>query len=411
MPTAQKPATILFAFSFLASSSYVMMRALAVSLFLARIGPDSLAAALAVSALVAAGASLSTQAFMRKRSTARCASISWLLMALASCVLAVTVSPFHHSVWVLGGLFVLAEVRSCLGTMYAVSLSSESFSGSESKHPFAVVSSGAPIAGIVVGLVLGFEASLVQAAPILFLIAMLDIVTAGLTWWSRPSLADAKKKIAATHRHRRPRRRRSMLGSYRFRLSALVALKIVALTLIAFQWKVEVAHHYGADEAALMAFFALFYACSDVLIVMLQWLVSGRLLDRFGLGLALVGFPILAALVGLTLFVSPAGSATLVVLTIGSGLSVLRRSIHDPALTAAYAVLRPEVRRDTIVLVKGVIKPFAEAVTAVALIVSGAALLDGGLTVVWLGVVALWLGFAVGASRAYRSVLARMTAR
>ena len=119
--------------------------------------------------------------------------------------------------------------------------------------------------------------------------------------------------------------------------------------------------------------------------------------------LALFGLPVLAALVGLAVFLSPSGLAMFAVLTLANGLNVLRRSIHDPALTAAYTALHSKVRRETIVLVKGVIKPFAEAATGVALILSGSVLMSRGLTVAWLGAVAIWFAFAVRASRAYRS--------
>lgn len=403
MPKASNPTTILFGFSFLASATYVLMRALAVSLFLARIGPQALPGAIAISAFAAIGASLVTRALMRKRSTARYASVTWLLLAAASGGLAFAIGPHHHSIWVLGGLYVLAEVRSTLGTIYVVSLSSETFAGSGSTHPFAVVSSGAPIAGILVGLLLGFEASIAQAGVILLLVAGLDAVTAAVAWWGRPRLASARANGDDDSGATGPVVPRSSFRAYRFDLSGLVALKIVVLTLIAFQWKVAVADHYGTDETALVAYFAFFYALSDIVIVALQWLVSGRLLDRFGVRLALFGLPALAALVGLAVFLAPVGLATFAVLTVANGLNVLRRSIHDPALTAAYTALHPEVRRETIVMVKGVIKPFAEAATGAALVLSGTVLMSRGLTLAWLGVVAVWFAFAVRASRAYRA--------
>lgn len=60
----------------------------------------------------------------------------------------------------------------------------------------------------------------------------------------------------------------------------------------------------------------------------------------------------------------------MILFTIARGLHVVRRAIHDPALTAAYTVLRPGLRRETIMLVKGISKPFSEAATALILIVA-----------------------------------------
>ncbi len=401
MPLAPKPTSLLFGFSFLASASYVLMRAVAMGLFLARIGPAALPWAMVAGALCAIVVSFTSRALMRKRSTPRYATLSWLLLAVASGILAVVIGPHHHSIWALGALYVLAEIRSTLGTIYVVSLASETFAGADSKHPFAVVSSGAPIAGIITGLALGLEAPIAQAGVILGIVALLDALTAALTWWSRPRLARARASRAKSERRDEPVVSRSSFRSYRFDLSGLVALKILALALIAFQWKVAVAEHYGNNEVALVAYFAFFYAISDILIVGIQWLASGRFLDRFGLRAALLGFPLLAILVGIGVFLSPTEAALFVVLTLANGLNVLRRSVHDPALTAAYSLLHPEVRRETIFMVKGVIMPFAEAVAGVALILTGAVLMSRGVTLVWLAVVGLWLAFAWRVNRAY----------
>ena len=400
-----RPVPNLFGFSFLTGSTYVLIRTLGVSLFLARIGPKSLPAAIAVSAIVAIALSLATRAVMRRRSTAGCATVSWLLLAAASSSLAFAIGPFHHSIWALGAFYVLSEVRGCLGTIYVVALSNDALAGSKTKHPFAVVASGAPIAGVLVGLILGFEASVVHAMPILAIAAGLDVVTAALVWASRSRLASKGATRPATV-YQNPGGRvtaQRVTGTYGLHLAALVALKTIALTMIGFQWKVVVSDHYHADEAGLVAYFALFYAISDVLIVPIQWLVSGKLLDRFGLGLGLLGFPIAIALIGVGALLSPSEIVTLVVFTAGKGLNVLRHSIHDPALTAAYTALDPALRRETIVTVKGVIKPFAEAATALALLFSGTATSSDGVTAVWLTLVGLWFFFAVKASVTHRA--------
>ena len=403
--------SVLFVFSFLTASTYVFVRALAVSLFLARAGPDKLPMAFAISALVVIGTSFLTRLAIRVLATKWAAMATWLTLATMTVLIGAVIGPMHHSLIALSVLYVFAELRGCLNTIYVVTFSNEAFIDTESKRPYAIVASGAPIAGILVGTVLGIEASVVLVVPAIILVAVLDGLTA-IVAWLVPTDRDIDNSTTATNRrdqlesereHAKDSTGRRGQDRYRIQLAALMSLKITVLTLIGYQWKVSAANYYGSDEAQLLAYFAIFYAVSDVLIVLLQWVVAGKLMDRFGIGVGLIGFPIAIGLIGITAFFVNSTLLFLVVFTLGKGLNVLRRALHDPALTVAYNVVDPKIRPHTIVFVKGMVKPFAEAVSACLLLVIGGVVLEIWITVIWFLLTVPWLIFAFKVTSIYRT--------
>ena len=383
------------------------MRAVALSLFLARIGPDALPVAFAASAFTAIGVSFLTKRALRYLPPNYCAAASWLLLAGATVALEYLTGAYHHSLIVIGLLYVLVEVRGSLNTIHVVTLTNDAFANSDSKRPFAIVASGAPVAGIIVGLILGIEASVLNMLAALILIAGIDVVTCIVVLFCGTPSQD--EIVNANHTEREeveePEEQETKdrnLQNYRFNISALVALKIAVLTLIGFQWEVAVANYYGNDETRLVAYFALFYAISDILIFLLQWIASGKLLDRFGIGVGLKGFPIALVFIGIAAVFSQSIPAMMIVFTIAKGFNVMRRAIHDPSLAVAYSTLDPTIRRETIVIVKGMIKPFAEAASASLLLAVGTLLMESQVTYVWLTLILPWLYFAAQTTRLYK---------
>lgn len=396
--------SVLFLFSFLTASTYVFVRALAVTLFIARAGTDNLPLVLTISALVVIVLSIFTRYAVERLKTKLTVSVTWTLLAALTIGIGVLLKSYHHSLIALGSIYVFAEIRGCLNTIYVVTFSNEQFENSESKSPYAIVASGAPFAGILVGGILGFEASLVSLIPAITIIVILDLATAITSLLLPTTKVNGRPKVKRQRQLRfifdkRTRENEASpgkyrTGSYRWNLAFLMSLKIVVLTLIGYQWKVSVGNFFGTNETQLLAYFASFYAASDVIIVSLQWLVAGKLMDRWGIGIGLMGFPIAVSLVAVGVFFVDSSLALMLVFTLGKGLNVLRRSIHDPGLTVAYTVIDPRVRRETIVFVKGMVKPFAEAFSAAWLLFVGGILLEDWITGIWFLLTLPWLYFA-----------------
>lgn len=397
---------VLFGFAFLTAATYVVTRTVAMSSFLARVGTENLPACIAAAAISVIVVSGLSARLVRRVSPSRLIIGSWITLAVVSVLFAIASRVWPQSPLLLGGLYVFAEIRGCLNTMHVVSLTNEAFAESETTRPFAVVASGSPVAGVVTGLLLSYAPS-AGLIPLLLTVGGLDLLSALLVLWKRRALIPDHRRVprddfVVSEQFPATRSLEPEDRSYRLQLSALVALKIVVLTLVGYQWKVAVGNFYGEDEVSLVAYFALFYAISDIIIVLLQWLVTGSLLDRFGIGLGLIGFPLTLAAVGVLALLTDAPGWLLLIFTLGKGLQVVRRAVHDPALAVAYTVLAPQIRRETILVVKGMIKPLSEATTAIALLLVGAALSHLGVTALWLVCLPVWVWFALRAVTGFR---------
>ncbi|WP_145194145.1 hypothetical protein [Planctomycetes bacterium Poly30] len=413
-PEEQPEVGRLFAFTFLTAASYVVMRSVAVSLFLSRIGPAALPALLAIAALSVIVVAWISRGVTQRLSGRKVAIASWcMLAALTLGLLFLVQGRYHHSLPVLGGLYLLVEIRGCLNTIHSVTLMNEAFAEGRSKRPYALVSAGAPTAGILIGATIGFEGHLLPLSSWLLIAALLDVGVIVLLAM-RPTLragsvrdpgadqpaatASAASAASRTARTFSPDRARR----FRLRMSLLVAGQVLVLTLLGYQWKLVVANYFHADEVAMAEYIALFYAATDALIVLIQFFLAGRLLDRYGVRPQLILLPAVLLLIGLATLGASTPLGWLVLLTMGRGALVLRRGLHDPALASTYRVLGRRNARDTVMLTNGVIKPGTEAVTSIVIFLGAATLSGLTLTWLWLALTIPWILIALRFTQSLR---------
>lgn len=398
---------VLFGFAFLSAASYVLTSTLGVSLYLARVGASELPVVLVASAVVVVVVSSLTYSVILRVAARRCMFAAWVLLAAASLAISFRLQTSDHSIYLLGSIYVLAEIRGCLNTVFLTTVMTDAFGDLPSKRPYALVSAGAPLAGIVTGLIVNFEASEITDIQTMRVIAGLDIaVVVCLVSFGKksprptePAAADGSSTIdrtasAADRSTDLMRAAREFLYRYRFYLAALVALKTIVLTLIGYQWKLAVSDYLQESETALIAYFAAYFAVTDVIILATQVLLSGRLLDRFGIPFALIGLPILLFALGAMAYGVQTPYGWFVLLTLAKGSDVIRRSIHDPALASAFSEIQERMRRGVIVVIQGILKPIVEVLTAMALLLYADDAAFATLTVYWWGALVPWVAAA-----------------
>ncbi|TWT89194.1 MFS transporter [Neorhodopirellula pilleata] len=403
---------VLFGFAFLSAASYVLNSTLGVSLYLARIGANALPMVLVVSAVTVVIVSALTYLVILWVPAKRCMIAIWGLLAAASLALSVGLEDSDHSVYLLGAIYVLAEIRGCLNTVFLTTVMTDAFGHLPSKRPYALVSAGAPVAGIATGLILNYEASEITDVQTMQMIAGLDVavvVCLVLFRVSRNQVSELANDDSPAESDRAvfipeesiPEESDGPLPDilrfmyrYRFYLGALIVLKTVALTLIGYQWKFAVSNYLHSDETALIAYFAAYFAVTDVIILATQILLAGRLLDRFGIPFALIGFPVLLLALGGLSYGVHSAYGWFLLLTLAKGSDVIRRSIHDPAVIASFSLLRERMRRGAIVVIKGIFKPIAEVLTASALFLYAENAPFESLTIYWWAVLIPWVAAA-----------------
>nr|WP_236696367.1 hypothetical protein [Rhodopirellula islandica] len=385
------------------SATYSVARALGVSLFIARMGSEALPVALVASAVTVIAVSAVTH-LINQRFPARFSVIgSWIGLASVTAWLTAMISVEHHSLVLLGVLYVIAEVRGCVNTIYATTLVNNAFASSTSKRPFVLVAAGAPIAGIAMGAAMGFGASVLEDTTWLKIIIGLDAATIVLLRWipNVPAMSERPTPVPNSGIEPSQRRISKNTGSmkrppasqtiyrYRYGLISLIAFNVFAVTMVDYQWKVIAGEHLLVEHK-LLTYFAGFYAINDILIVLVQFTVATKVLDRYGIGMPLGAYPLLLSILGLIALINQSPAVLILLFTLGQGLTVLKRSLYEPSMTSAYAILPPNVRNETILLIKGVVKPLIEAVVAVGLLFLASRMNPNQITSTWLAALIPW---------------------
>ncbi|MEZ6127619.1 MAG: hypothetical protein R3C59_02990 [Planctomycetaceae bacterium] len=428
IPVRQQRATgVLFAYSFLTSASYVAARTIGDSLFLSQQGVSRLPQMFLLSSLAVAATAMIANRLGRSTQMLRVAQVTRLLLMSVTLLFAWLDGIALAKFLVVSVLYILAEVRGCLNTIQMTSILSEVFRNGRRKSVYAVIGAGAPLAGFSAGLLMGLEAADVGGRTWLLFICVLDLLAVFVlkAWQPDQSLIKTETAIPESERPQPTVVAQSstdqpdnsaegvemsesaesadpLLYSYLLPLVALVATKVVVLTLINYQWKVLAADHFHNDEQQLTLYFAEYYAIANVFILLFQLFLTGRFLERTGTVVSLILFPVLAGLTGLGLLQNWLRLSPITAVTLARATDIYRRAVHDTSLAVIYSPLSILRQRRFIAIINGLVKPGAEATASVLLTLVASLVATLEITIVWMSLLPVWLGSVFVLGRQYR---------
>ncbi|MDA8562929.1 hypothetical protein N9L06_00595 [Mariniblastus sp.] len=366
----------LFFYSLILAASYTLARTVGDSLFLSRIGSENLSLIYVLSGVMTAAAASSWFALTRKLSLQLSLRVSGIFFAVVSFIACLLLPQYHHSLWLLAGIYLLADIKGCVNAINVVTSMNEILGGHSSREAWARIGLGMPLAGILIGALIGFEANLVSLRSWLFLSAVLDLVGVVPMWQANklkipfnhelPRSIDAVTSMAERFGHKI--RTYASSRQFQFWIGCLIATKVAVLTMVSFEWKLSVNAVYADDEASLTRYFGVFYAATGVITVLLQAFVASYLLKRRNIGFSILVMPV-ALLFFNSLFVLGSSALFLIVITtLAKAMEVWRRSVHDTTLGYLYTKIKREKRRRTIAFNSGLVKPLAEVSIALVLV-------------------------------------------
>lgn len=378
----------LFGFSLTIAMSYFVARAVGDSLFLSRVGNDQLALTFVIAgcctALIAAAWYFAT----RNLSVSKSIQISGIAFAIFSLAAWALLPSHHHSYALLAAIYLFAEVKGCINTINIVSALNTKLGRDASKPAWAAIGLAAPIAAVIAGCVFTFEHNLLGLRYWLLFGAVLDVASCliGFAMAKTPPVgkgAEPNAKPSLASSMLQPQEdsgsfkivRKVYVSSSRFRfwIGVLITAKVIALTIVAFEWKSSVNLFFDGDEMKMLRFFGIYYGAVGLVTIVIQLFLTSRLLVQRNVALPILLMPVL--LVGVA-FSFVAGASLLIVFgaaTFGKSLEAWRRSVHDTTLNSLYTKIKREKRRGTISLNNGVIKPLAEVLASCVILFGAAA--------------------------------------
>lgn len=400
---------LMFGQCFAAVGAFIVGRSVRDALFLSRVDKATLPWVYVASAVAVALASYTYSRFLDR--TRRD-----VLTAVTTLLLGGTVLGLRGLVTLAEGpyadvatalytvVYVWVEVFGAISVLTFWSFANEVWNSREAKRLFGFIGAGGTVANILVGMAVSVLSKALGAANLFYVCAGLLFLSAGVGWLASTRVKGrfARVKVAAPRSGKQAIRMRQetsrVFHSPHLRtVAALVALTFVVTTLVDFQFKVIAKSTW--QEAELAAFFGRFYAAAGVASLVIQFFVTGRLLERFGIIASLAVLP-------LGLFVGSAGLAFMpgiVAASVAKGAdNVFRYTVNDATMQLLYLPISSASRGRAKAFIDGILKPGAIAFAGVLLAGYTALTRDAG-PLAWISLTLLvgWGGLLFGLRTQY----------
>jgi len=341
--------------------------------------------------------------FRRDRTLMASLSVAILLMIASRVLVWAGVKYF------LPVLYVLVELIGSLLILQSWTLANDIFTTREAKRLFGLVGAGGVLSSVVVGF--GSRAAVARlGTPELLLLCALLLMLALLILVRLGRMVGGELNAHLVERRLHPMQRASLLADSRRvfgnRHLQLVSILIVLVTLVTtfcdFQFKISAQKAFAGQEKNMGAFFGMFWGLTGVLSCVIQFLLTGRLLERFGVLLPLMLLPGALTVGAIAFLVQPAlWSASL----LKGGDAVLRYTVNDATMQFLYLPVASGLRGRAKALLDGMVRPLAIGISGALLVGIVPRMPQSALAWITLGLLSLWMTAAFGVRRRYLSAL------
>lgn len=270
--------------------------------------------------------------------------------------------------WFYRAFYIWIEICSAFLLVQFWSLANEIFHTRQAKRLFAVIGAGGAMAGIWAGFgvkavtkSIGTE-NLLYVMVALLSVAIVMVVLVSLRTRSNLEAARIKKNLRYRGIQGKAfieERQQPVLVSNHLRIIAvLVIVASLVTTLVDYQFNVYVADFIPAKEDR-SAYFGVFFGATGVLCTGIQFFVTSRLLERFGILTALLLLPLFLLGGASALIVFPLAWALWTSTLMKGSENVLRYTVNDAALQLLYFPVPAAQRGRAKTFIDGILKPLA----------------------------------------------------
>ena len=325
---------LLFGYLFFIIGSFTVGKAVRDALFIEEFGAMLLPYAdIAIAAIV--GLWLSVYLRVSRRVNVRSLLMGSLGFFALNCLIFWYLSRTSQAAWLTPTIYIWVGMFGVVAPAQVWTLANYVLTTREAKRLFGFVGSGATLGWVVGGLITRYTATRFGAESTLIGMALSLLLAAVLVdrlWLRRPMTEDGPAESDDNDHGVRDSLRLIVGSKYLLAIAAVILLSSYATAVIGWQFKAVVAGtKAGKDELA--AFFGSFNFYAGLMSFALQWVLTGRLLRKFGLGFALFVVPVALSLGTVGLMVL--GTLTAAVALRGTD-QVLRYAIDKPTVELLY---------------------------------------------------------------------------
>lgn len=309
--------------------------------------------------------------------------------------------------WIYPVLYVAVEIVGALSIMQFWTFANDIFSAREAKRLFGVIGAGGVLSNIVCGFTVGSVAPLIGAQNLVLVCAVLYFV--GIFLVRRIGVRARADLERAVHR---PKKSKLSVRSESGRvfhskhlkiIAAIVAVTFLTVSVVDFQFKVIAKQTYSG-EGELAAFFGYFYGFTGIIASFVQFFVTGRLLEKSGIVVALCILPA-TILTGAFALLMPFVAAIAAAAIAKGAEVVFRYTVNDATMNLLYVPVPSQQRGRAKAFIDGILKPFAIGASGLVMFALGRIATPDRLAhdLAWFDILMLvmWIGLVVGIRKEY----------
>lgn len=260
--------------------------------------------------------------------------------------------------WVYPVLYASVEIIGAISIIQFWTFANDIFSSRQAKRLFGVIGAGGVLANIVCGFAIGSITPLIGSENLVagcaLLLATCILLVRAAAAQSRGDLEVAARRTRETRLGPRKASGRIFQSRHLRIIAVMVVVTFLTVSLVDFQFKIFARRSFS-EEAQLAAFFGYFYGIAGIVASGVQFFVTGRLLERSGIVVALAVLPlsILVGVLGMLLF-----PVALFAVTLAKGAEVIfRYTINDATMNLLYIPVPSQVRGRAKAFIDGILKP------------------------------------------------------
>ncbi len=415
-PEEQKKALLMLLYSTcMVAAAFVIARTVASTLFLKRIDPKYLPLTYVASAIFVSLFSMGYAKFGNKLRRDRTIIISFVIFTIVILSLRGLLEIAPHSIWLMGALYVFVEVMGTLAIIQFWTFANDVFTTREAKRLFAFIGAGGAIAAIVFGAIVRSTVKTIGAPNLLFMIAGLFVVCIFVVFQlGRMFLEklETQQRIEKTYTGEHDSQnlladfKRLFKSSHLITIAGSLVVISMVVVIVDYQFMITARGSFG-DENTLAAFFGTFYIFTGCAAFMLQFFLTSRLLQRYGILFALLFLPGILLLMSVGMLLASGPKWVLGAATGAKGSdNVIRYSINNITFQLLYLPVPAEFRSRAKALIDGIIKPLAIGFSGLMILVLVMFISPQRLSLIVISMIVVWIFFIVRARNQYMLSLA-----
>jgi ATP/ADP translocase/HEAT repeat protein len=364
-------------------SMFIIGRILRDTLFLKRYGVDQLPIMYVAVAIGVSSFALVYGHFADRYRRDRIILVSLMIGSgiLTSFWLMIASGLADQNSWLYGVLYVFIDVVGGISIIQFWTYANDIFSSREAKRLFGIIGAGGVISNILCGLVVGALSEVLDTHHLLLLCVLLLVASMSCV---RALAKEVHAEIDATNRAAGKSKKygsgdlRSVFESKHIKLIAgVVGVTVLTTTIIDYQFKV-IAEASFDSQADLQAYFGYFTLVTGIVACFIQFFLTKRVLNRYGIVTALLVLPTALMLGATSIAFLSSIISVLAAATFTKGTeNVTRYTLNNSTMQLLYVPVPSSQRGRAKAFIDGMIKPFCQGASGLVILGLGYLVTEG----------------------------------